>query len=604
MTLSVSPLVRLAVLALAWAALAGAAQAAPMPDPDEAIDVVLSLAGARERALEQFVAEVSDPASPRYRQYISIEEIARRFGAPARARAAVTAYLEENGARASVDPTGSFVFATLPRRKAERLFGSADPRIPSRRPRTASSRGAGVPPALAGLVDAVIGLDERLLVQPRASTAFAVPGTPLVFEQGSSARRRSGTAKGCAAGRQSAGLGTHGFTPNQWLRAYGIADLHRRGLRGQGQRLAVVEIDGFARSDLVAAARCFGYSVPPVRLHLAGIERPLPPGGETTLDLQVIAPIAPRLASLDVFEGVGTAVGLVELFAAPLMLPPRQRPTVISSSIGQCESTYSGSMAFLRALERLFMAAAASGITVVSAAGDSGSSDCDFTAAGNPLGVLEVDYPGSSPYVTSVGGTNLVLDWRNRILKEIVWNDNPLRDTEKDETILTDAGGGGQSVVFTRPWWQRGPGIGGPSRLVPDVSFLADLVPGYAIHCTPPACRQGGFRSVGGTSAAAPLLAAAVALANQDAARAGQPPLGTINPLLYALARSPRARTIFNDVVRGSNDIGRWLPATAGGGAPLGCCAARRGFDRASGWGSMDLSAFSAHARRAFALAR
>ena len=91
--------------------------------------------------------------------------------------------------------------------------------------------------------------------------------------------------------------------------------------------------------------------------------------------------------------GRGDGRRVILLFAEPLALPPAQRPTVISASIGQCESAYSGSMSMLRLLERLLLAAAASGITVVSAAGDTGSSDCTSDDTGGALGVLQVDYP-------------------------------------------------------------------------------------------------------------------------------------------------------------------------------------------------------------------
>jgi hypothetical protein len=47
---------------------------------------------------------------------------------------------------------------------------------------------------------------------------------------------------------------------------------------------------------------------------------------------------------------------------------------------------------------------------------------------------------------------------------------------------------------------------------------------------------------------------------------------------------------IFHDVTQGSNDVGPYVPG--GDGRPLGCCQAGRGFDWASGWGSLDLSGF------------
>jgi hypothetical protein len=67
---------------------------------------------------------------------------------------------------------------------------------------------------------------------------------------------------------------------------------------------------------------------------------------------------------------------------------------------------------------------------------------------------------------------------------------------------VAEAGGGGPSTVFERPLWQRAPGVSGKARISPDVSFLGDPVPGYAIYrtavkggCTPPGWSPFGGRA-------------------------------------------------------------------------------------------------------------
>jgi kumamolisin len=372
---------------------------------------------------------------------------------------------------------------------------------------------------------------------------------------------------------------TGGFTPNQYLTAYGYDVLHRAGLRGQGQRVALVEIDGFKHSDLSAFASCFNLRLPPIAAYGVATARPLPPGPEATLDLEMLDATAPRARSFEVFESAGDAVGVDRSFAAPL-IEPGAKPQVISASLGLCEPAMAEAFGAsgLLSVERSLELEAATGITTVVAAGDNGSADC-VDENGNVFDDLAVDYPGASPWVTAVGGTNLHLGPDNWIQSQTVWND---AGTE------LAAGGGGLSALFFRPGFQNG--VVPPNRrAVPDVSMLADIGPGYAFFCTAahPGCR--GWRTVGGTSAAAPLLGGGLALVDQDLRSHGREVLGLVDPLIYSLGRSS-VPGIFDDVTQGNNDVGPFVPG--GDGRPLGCCSAETGFDWASGWGGLDVARF------------
>jgi kumamolisin len=140
--------------------------------------------------------------------------------------------------------------------------------------------------------------------------------------------------------------------------------------------------------------------------------------------------------------------------------------------------------------EALFERANESGMTVVAAAGDNGST-VHYT---DPF--LTVGYPAGSPNVITVGGTNLVLN-----------NDNTrLLENYNEDT----SGGGGISIVFPLPDWQKGlyytpidsenqVGSRTPltSRGVPDVS--APYQP-YGIY------DDGSIGFVGGTSASCPVI--------------------------------------------------------------------------------------------------
>jgi kumamolisin len=337
-----------------------------------------------------------------------------------------------------------------------------------------------LPRALRGSTLGVVGLDTRPLVTPRTPVSSAY-------------RPATGTSVGCADG-----VRTGGFTPNQYLRAYGFDRLHRTGLRGQGQRVALIEIDGFKRPDLVTFARCFKLRLPPIAGYGVGTSHPLPPGPEATLDLEMLDATAPRARSFEVFESAGDAVGVDRSFAAPLV-QPGAKPQVISASLGLCEPAMAEAFGAsgLLSVERSLELEAATGITTVVAAGDNGSADC-VDQSGNVLDALAVDYPAASPWVTAVGGTNLRLDPGNGIQTQTVWN---------DAGAELAAGGGGLSALFYRPRFQIG--VVPPNRrAVPDVSMLADIRPGYSFFCTAVHAACKGWRTVAGPARRLPCSAA------------------------------------------------------------------------------------------------
>ena len=81
---------------------------------------------------------------------------------------------------------------------------------------------------------------------------------------------------------------------------------------------------------------------------------------------------------------------------------------------------------------------------------------------------------------------------------------------------------------------------------------------------------------MGGTSCAAPLWAAFTALVNQQAAAASQPPVGFLNPALYAIGKGANYTTCFHDITTGNNT---WS------GSP-NLFFAVPGYDLCTGWGT------------------
>lgn len=482
-----------------------------------------------QNGLGAFAQARSTPGTQVYRDYRSVGTLARRYGATDETWQRVRQYLRRKGIRnAKLDVTRGFATARVSRRERMRAFP------PPRKLRK---------------------LMRPVLFEPgsRQRSSRVAPLRPHVAAR-AGAPKRTGTPRGC-----DRGVGTGGLTPNQYRTAYGASSLRARGLFGQGTRVAFLEFDGFSQTDLNRFARCFGFGAPHPTVHLVGLGHELPPGTETQLDTQIASAIAPQ-ARMHIFESGSGPGDFVRLAAAPLD-PSRTGgapPDVISASLGFCEPMFDRRAAKL--LDYVLAMASGAGITVVVAAGDDGSTAC-FNR--RPA----VAYPGSSTFVTSVGGTRLTLTPGNQIASEVVWNDSAFGSAR--------AGGGGTSRIVHRPGYQQGQAGGFGFRKVPDVAFHSSGFPGYAILSDDGSPQ---WAQVDGTSAAAPLLAAGTSLAVQAASRAGVKPPGPLNPILYQ-AGEDGPPALFNDITSGDNDLFR-----------VGCCSARPGYDRASGWGSIDLS--------------
>ena len=614
-------LIRLAVASAAVAA--GAAVAAPAAVAAEArLLLGLERPGGTGLALER----VADPSSPDHRDYLTLPELRQRYGASPATVRRVQGYLRSRGIDSSVDPTRTFVAATMTEDQAAAAFGEGIIRIAEAQGVVGNAPGS-LPRPLRGLVREVAGLEQ---FEEDAQTSR---------RRQSDARRdrigtvelppRTGRAEGCVDGREiglggQAGRvfpGTKPFTPNQIQTAFGFDPLHRAGVQGRGQSIALVEFGaGFKAQDMSVFAKCFGLPEPKVRAHTVGIPRPPVPfesggTGEATLDIQTLMLAAPR-ARIEVLLG-GPRTPFAEPLAAALDAKRLGRlPSVVSISYGVCEPLAAASgagTADRRLFERVAQAAGLLGTSVVVSSGDSGSSACAHQVGALPLGEVvgtvvtgspSVAWPASSPSVTAVGGTSMRLDRANRIVRQRPWNDTQfgipavevIELPEGDVVAFTAGGGtGGASRFHRQPGYQADAGLGAAQRLVPDVSMYASDVPGIVTYCSafnvaarvgecPPSPENGFWSAIGGTSFAAPLLAGGIALANEQAAKASTPPLGFVNPLIYE--RQTR-RAALRDVTTGSNAL-----------FPVGCCQARVGYDQATGWGTVDVSKLSQVARQ------
>jgi hypothetical protein len=230
---------------------------------------------------------------------------------------------------------------------------------------------------------------------------------------------------------------------------------------------------------------------------------------------------------------------------------------VIDYSLGECES-YAQLDGTAAAMDTSFKQAVAQGQTFFVSAGDQGANECD-----NTDNVYTPDYPASSPYVTSVGGTELYTSpntvWQN----EVVWN-----GTAEDEGTT----GGSPSKFEPIPSWQKNVmGITNQVyRGVPDIAFDASPDTGALITVDGQANQQWG-----GTSLSAPLAAGMWARVLQ----ADGTSLGFASPVIYSTAQSSEVNyaDIFHDITSGNNN-----------GYSAGFS-----WDYTSGWGSVVVNQFA-----------
>ena len=201
--------------------------------------------------------------------------------------------------------------------------------------------------------------------------------------------------------------------------------------------------------------------------------------------------------------------------------------------------------------DAIFKNMSAVGQSFFNASGD----HCAFTTGANSAYGVDSSAnpypttPASSPYVTEVGGTTLVMSGTGAAYaSETVWNwGNSIGSAYNGVGSC-----GGVSSSYSIPSWQTNvsnlAGRGGSAsfRNIPDVAMDADNV--YVTY-------QNGLNSpyVGGTSCAAPLWAAFTALANQQASSIGKPRVGFINPAIYAIAAGPNYSSCFHDTTTGNN---------------------------------------------------
>ena len=354
------------------------------------------------------------------------------------------------------------------------------------------------------------------------------------------------------------------YTPRQLRVAYGIQPLLDSGITGRGQTVVLLEFPPLAvgspsvvtgvqvpassdiRQDLARFDDMFG--LPVARLQvvntLAHAASPWLASIEEVEDTEIVHALAPDAAIREVLipsSYVASPGRVTAAVVAALRLGVAQGG-VVSLSAGAGEQCFT--RAEVARVNSVLQAARRDRVTVVVSTGDSGAATTACPPETGSSAVKGVDLPASDPLALAVGGTSLQANLpTGAYIGETAWNIPPSAGGPK-------AGGGGFSQLFPRPAYQdRIAGIGA-TRGVPDVAADADPRTGMALVIS-----DGGQADIligaGGASAAAPLWAAVIALADQYAGR----DLGFVNPALYRIGRSADYHEAFHDVTTGSNTV-------------------------------------------------
>ena len=470
--------------------------------PQQRVSLLVSLRYRNDAQLDQFVDAVSNPYSPMFRHFLTNQQFNAYFAPTVRDYDRVAAVLEQAGLRVTPSSNGTIIDADGTASVVERFFNTEihivrQAGVPDLR--YANVRTASLPPAIADVVDTVIGFDSL-----RGATTDHI----LYNRSGVSPDKLGGTIHGKAGG----------FSPFAIAQAYNYPVQHR--FNGKGHAVAVAIDYDSSDNDLNGFLAFFGETRHGKDIHVPvdGGQPYDPSGGsvESTLDTETIGALDPG-ADLYVYN-FGAAFTFKEISDAYNQAVADNKVDVVSSSFGLCEND--SPLSFNKLVNQITKQGAAKGISFVASTGD-------FGRGGKCSDHTGQDVPAVLKYFTSVGGADPQIDSTGKL-------------TGENE----DSGsGGGPSDIFAIPSYQVGvPGMFSTTkRNIPDVS--GPYFPDAFFFAN----RWG---VIGGTSWAAPATAAFIAEADEvEGSRAGM-----ANPAIYAAFKAS-GYSLFHDLTSGNNGI-------------------------------------------------
>jgi subtilase family serine protease len=430
----------------------------------------------------------------------------------------------------------------------------------------------------------------------------------------------------------------HCYRPDDIRAFYGLPPLTADTTDGDGQTIVLVDSYGSptAAEDLDFFAQTFngpnpnfdavfplgkpGYKDPPG--NGSGTSGPAAAAGwagEANLDVQWAYAIAPKahivLLATPPAETQGVQ-GLPNLMRAiDWAVANYPEGTVFSMSFGTSEEAFASPAAAKNAFDRFdetFKRGQARHDTFFASSGDDGS--LGVARAHHQTANVDhpsTSYPNSSPYVTSVGGTQVQSGWTwaptsdtpfnadgTRNPAYFAWTAGGSSEAVWNETWGPMGTGGGVSHVYGRPAYQDDVAdIVGDHRGVPDLAWNAAVNGGVLVFHSyfPKAAGPPLWGVFGGTSSSSPQVAALTAIANQGRATIGKDGIGDLNSVIYSSGFDKA--TAFNDIVPQTygtaasgvlDDNQMWEYAADGSVHPgaIDGFPTVAGFDLTTGWGS------------------
>jgi hypothetical protein len=534
--------------------------------------LVLAPSAAQHEALTRELDDQQDPASPKFHRFLTPAAFADAYSNSLKDVEAIEDWLRSQGfdvaplpsGRAWIEFSGSVAQVELAFHTQIHLASA-----PSGT-RAVLAASIAVPAPFAPLIDGLASLDAAV-----ASPALTAP-QPVRTSPDELASETSPTR-------------AEALSPQIIARALHLDSLHASGIDGAGQSIAIPSRSNVRAGDVAAFRAAFVLPTNPLDVELAGAD----PGlngdeAEAVLAASWAGAAAPAARILIVPAATTSATDGLDLALAAIV--DRALTGTVSIGHGICEPALSEAHRDFYAA--LFRQAAAQGISVISAAGDSGAAACHAAGTDAPVHTgYAVNALASTPWNTAAGVAAFA-------------NDSDAEDSHAtlsawspvDPAGAAYASGGGASAFYTLPGWQARAtaqldqtiSIRQPSRILPDLALPTAVDTG--INHGLAFCMSGDnsntacnlFRS-GGSAASSAIFAGIAALIAQ---RYG--PQGNLAPNLYALAAQPG---IYHDVEFGSAQLA-CEPATPGCDADrrIGYAAAP-GFDLATGLGSIDAQA-------------
>jgi pseudomonalisin len=519
--------------------------------------LVLQADADQQQKLEQLLTAQQDSNSPSYRRWLSPEDFGRQFGVSDHDLNQVVRWLQDQGfaVEAVADGRRQVIFSGT----ASQVESAFQTEIHEYRVNGAihhaNASDVQIPAALAPVVAGVVSLHD-----------FRTKPMHARFQPAASAPDYTGGS-------------THYIVPGDFATIYDVNPLYGSSTNGGGQSISIAARSNLVLADIQTFRSKFALPASDPTIIVNGSD----PGvlssdeqGEVELDTEWSGAVAPA-ASIQVVVSASTQTTDGVTLSSQYIVDHNIAP-IVSVSFGTCESGMSGTEN--QFWNSLWQQAAAQGMTVLVASGDSGADGCDDPSSTTGSG-SSVNGLCSSPYSTCVGGTQLndlsnpAAYWSSTnsstrasaqsYIPEIAWNESG----SNGGTGLW-ASGGGPSAMYGKPSWQTGRGV--PSdghRDVPDVALAAAAHDGYLFYL------NGSYYGGSGTSLATPSFAGLMALIDgRFGARQGN-----ANPSLYALAtkQAKGGAAVFHDVTQGNNSV----PGVPG-------YYAAAGYDLVTGLGSVD----------------